>query len=201
MIDLEKEREAFEINWLSLGGKLDNFEYTTDQMYSLSKEASKKLSEQDKLISIMIINQSWSYWLNFARANQAEITKLKQKLEKIESGEFVLMPKGQIHKTWQDANEPENIVFKTDDLEMLGDCYDIGDLIEIKQYDSAYFNHSQIYATWTKDKAQLFFGSKEECNDVIKIVSLNKDLSDSSITSERFESISDNQTMGCKNGK
>lgn len=72
LIDLEKEREEFEINWLSLGGKLDNFEYTTDQMYSLSKEASKKLSEQDKLISIMIINQSWSYWLNFARANQAE---------------------------------------------------------------------------------------------------------------------------------
>lgn len=93
MIDLEKEREAFEINWLSLGGKLDNFEYTTDQMYSLSKEATKKLSEQDKLISIMIINQSWSYWLNFARAKQAEITELKQKLARYENPDYVLVPR------------------------------------------------------------------------------------------------------------
>ncbi|WP_155756721.1 hypothetical protein [Acinetobacter nectaris] len=35
----------------------------------------------------------WFSWRNRAALAQAEITKLKQKLEKLESGEFVLMPR------------------------------------------------------------------------------------------------------------
>lgn len=180
MIDLEKEREAFEINWLSLGGKLDNFEYTTDQMYSLSKEASKKLSEQDKLISIMIINQSWSYWLNFARSNQAEITELKQQLseahasraswveysQKVESGEFTLIENKKL-TTWY-LDEQDGMYWDFDGIDGGFSNLDAGEVVTVERLRN--FTVPDVYVTRPWEDGDVGFwkeyATKEEAEKI-----------------------------------
>ncbi len=170
MIDLEKEREAFETNWLSLGGKLDNFEYTTDQMYSLSKEASKKLSEQDKLISIMIINQSWSYWLNFARAKQAEITELKQKLARYENPDYVLVQKSEFH-TWY-FDEYEGLWLDRDGIDGKLSQIDAGQVVEVRKQKQYSIEMPSVFVTlpWLDEDFDYWqeYATKEEAEKVAK---------------------------------
>ena len=72
MIDFEKERESFEAWQDSIGSNIAKrgLEYVNDRTAS-----------------------EWFSWRNRAALAQAEITELKQKLEKLESGEFVLVPR------------------------------------------------------------------------------------------------------------
>lgn len=77
MIDLEKEREAFEDQWKKNG----YFHFNLER-----KNGEERYSHRH-------VNFSFKFWCQRAELAQAEINKLKQKLEKFESGEFVLVPK------------------------------------------------------------------------------------------------------------
>lgn len=46
-------------------------------------------------------DQLWQGWKKRAELAQAEITELKQKLEKLESGEFVLVPRNLSNELWE----------------------------------------------------------------------------------------------------
>ncbi|MCF9035305.1 hypothetical protein [Acinetobacter nectaris] len=74
MIDLEKE--------------LNNFEYFCNDFGHVNLAKDKTYRYKNRQTQIM-----WTHWKARAKLAQAEITELKQKLEKLESGEFVLVPK------------------------------------------------------------------------------------------------------------
>lgn len=123
MIDLEKEREAFESGWKKLGGHLLYVEWTTDKLYSLSENAIA-LNKGDAITLLNTINTALGLWIIQAKSKQieidslkstnfsleeinsdlsesvkllkAEIDSLKEKLAKVESGEFVLVPTSKV---------------------------------------------------------------------------------------------------------
>ena len=92
MIDLETEYKNFENTWLSLGANFNNFSLGEDKMYHLSGEV-KNLTDSEKILSLSCINTALAVWLIQAREKQLEIDSLKAQLAKIESGEFVVVPK------------------------------------------------------------------------------------------------------------
>lgn len=75
MIDLEKEREAFEE--LSYKNCVRNF--TKDDLDGGYCSAE--------------LDYNWHIWIKSAESKQAEIDSLKAQLAKIESGEYVFVPK------------------------------------------------------------------------------------------------------------
>ncbi|WP_269914039.1 hypothetical protein [Acinetobacter sp. HY1485] len=74
----------------------------------------------------------------------------------------------ELYHAWQDSSEPENIAFRAEDVETLGDCYEVGDLVEIDKFKSVELDKSKLWGTWTKDKKQFFIGSKEECQAILE---------------------------------
>ncbi|MCU4413297.1 DUF551 domain-containing protein [Acinetobacter sp. WU_MDCI_Axc73] len=76
MIDLEKEYQEFENNWLLMGASFKNFYLGEDKMYHL-KDGANNLTNTEKTLSLSCINTSLAFWLTQARAKQAEIDSLK----------------------------------------------------------------------------------------------------------------------------
>lgn len=76
MVDLEKERKAFEEQWRLLGGHLLYVEWSTDNMYSLSP-AAKVLNKNDQISLFNTINTAWGLWVVQAKQNKTEIDSLK----------------------------------------------------------------------------------------------------------------------------
>ncbi|MCF9034390.1 hypothetical protein [Acinetobacter nectaris] len=82
MIDLEKE--------------LNNFEYFCNDFGHVNLAKDKTYRYKNRQTQIM-----WTHWKARAKLAQAEITELKQKLEKLESGEFVLVPRNLSNELWE----------------------------------------------------------------------------------------------------
>lgn len=117
----------------------------------------------------------------------AEIKDLKQQLsevhksraswveysQKIESGEFVLVPRDKIEILWQDDDEPENFVNKESDFDCLGDCIDLNEIMTINAHHQANLKTEKMYGTWfaevgyPKEKANFHVGTHQECLDII----------------------------------
>ncbi|WP_048764947.1 hypothetical protein [Acinetobacter sp. 243_ASPC] len=117
MIDLEQERKAFEEQWKFLGGHLLYVEWTTDHMYSLSATANA-LSKSDKISLFNTINTAWGLWVVQAKQNKSVIDSLKDQLAKIESGEFVVVPKSKLDTCyWDEANNEVSYYELFDTLE------------------------------------------------------------------------------------
>ncbi|UYF76936.1 DUF551 domain-containing protein [Acinetobacter ursingii] len=76
MVDLEKERKAFEEQWRLLGGHLLYVEWSTDNMYSLSP-AAKVLNKNDQISLFNTINTAWGLWVVQAKQNKTVIDSLK----------------------------------------------------------------------------------------------------------------------------
>lgn len=87
MIDLELERKAFEE--LSYKNGVRNF--TKDDIDGGYCSAE--------------LDYNWHIWIKSAESKQAEIESLKAQLAKIESGEFVVVPKSKLNTCyWDEAN-------------------------------------------------------------------------------------------------
>ncbi|MCU4608170.1 hypothetical protein [Acinetobacter ursingii] len=134
MIDLELERKAFEEQWRLLGGHLLYVEWSTDNMYSLSP-AAKVLNKNDQISLFNTINTAWGLWVVQAKQNKTEIDSLKsenaalkEKLAKVESGEFVVVPKSEISDWYLDEDEG---IYLSEPDNFLCDL-DIGVVLEIK---------------------------------------------------------------------
>ena len=90
---------------------------------------------------------------------------------------FVLVPKEKISYFWQDNDEPENFCSNESDFDCLGDCIDLGEIIEINKFTQAHINKEKLFGTWfaeaidPSEKANFFVGNHAEC---LEIVAKNK---------------------------
>ncbi|MDH1727387.1 hypothetical protein N5E37_14560 [Acinetobacter johnsonii] len=109
------------------------------------------------------INLGWSAW-------QAD------KAQAVPEG-FVLVPKENISCYWQDNDEPENFCSNESDFDCLGDCIDLGEIMEINKFTQAHVNKEILFGTWfaeaidPSEKANFFVGTHAEC---LEIVAKNK---------------------------
>ncbi|MFW1888162.1 hypothetical protein [Acinetobacter johnsonii] len=90
---------------------------------------------------------------------------------------FVLVPKENISCYWQDNDEPENFCSNESDFDCLGDCIDLGEIMEINKFTQAHVNKEILFGTWfaeaidPSEKANFFVGTHAEC---LEIVAKNK---------------------------
>lgn len=86
---------------------------------------------------------------------------------------FVLVSRDQITNFWQDVDEPENFVGSESDFYCLGDCIDLGEIIEINKHTQANIKTEKLYGTWFADalfpskKANFYVGTQKECDEII----------------------------------
>ena len=90
---------------------------------------------------------------------------------------FVVVPKENIFCYWQDNDEPENLCSNESDFDCLGDCIDLGEIMEITKFTQAHVNKEILFGTWfaeaidPSEKANFFVGTHAEC---LEIVAKNK---------------------------
>ena len=90
---------------------------------------------------------------------------------------FILVPKENISCYWQDNDEPENFCSNESDFDCLGDCIDLGEIMEINKFTQAHVNKEILFGTWfaeaidPSEKANFFVGTHAEC---LEIVAKNK---------------------------
>ena len=151
-MDIQEEREAFEAWYCRNHTGLkqsDLAKFRTLSGYSFSDSLK--------------INISWEAW-------QAA------KAQAVPEG-FVLVPKENISCYWQDNDEPENFCSNESDFDCLGDCIDLGEIMEINKFTQAHVNKEILFGTWfaeaidPSEKANFFVGTHAEC---LEIVAKNK---------------------------
>lgn len=161
MNSIQKEKIAHEKHLLSQGV---DFKYLPNIQYS-ELENVYELIEWDEEYSEALneINSSWCTW-------QAA------KAQAVPEG-FVLVPKENISCYWQDNDEPENFCSNESDFDCLGDCIDLGEIMEINKFTQAHVNKEILFGTWfaeaidPSEKANFFVGTHAEC---LEIVAKNK---------------------------
>ena len=86
---------------------------------------------------------------------------------------FVLVPKEKISYFWQDNDEPENFCSNESDFDCLGDCIDLGEIIEINKFTQAHVYKEKLFGTWfaeaidPSEKANFFVGTHAECLEIV----------------------------------
>lgn len=159
MLDIEKEKAAF----------LDIYKYYPSAIkftFDAENECfvlSKKNQLDHEVETMSQMNQQWLAWLRRA----------KIECEKLDG--CVVVPKDQISCFWQDSNEPENFCNSLDNLDNLGDCIDLGDIMEINKHIQANIKTEKLYGTWAADygnpidrsRSRFFVGTRGECEAII----------------------------------
>ena len=128
------------------------------------------LSFEDDAVEIWHrVNTGWAMWkkaINFGRKQPQAVPE-----------GFVLVPKENISCYWQDNDEPENFCSNESDFDCLGDCIDLGEIMEINKFTQAHVNKEILFGTWfaeaidPSEKANFFVGTHAEC---LEIVAKNK---------------------------
>lgn len=105
--------------------------------------------------------QLWAFW-NKAKANAVPDNS-------------ILIAKSDVKTIWQDDEEPENIVNKEADFNVLGDCLDFEDISSITKQDYANIYSEKVYGTWVAKleageikKDYFFVGSQKECEEIVE---------------------------------
>lgn len=106
-MNIQKEREAFEVEWVKLGGDFKSFTIVNN-MYVLTNNAGdagvlfKELAER-------AINSAFALWLIQARRKQCNIELLESEIEALKPQAtpdgFVLVPKKEITDWYLDESE------------------------------------------------------------------------------------------------
>lgn len=175
MINIEEERKAFEIEWIKLGGDFKSFSII-DNMYALIPSVASA-GNVIKELAERAVNSAFALWLIQSRQKQVVIDDLNSQLEKAKATPegFVLVPKEQITCFWQDNDEPENFCNSPSDFDSLGDCIDLGDIMQINKHTQANIGTEKLYGTWVADagnplersRSKFFVGSKGECEEIV----------------------------------
>ncbi|HCA5022616.1 TPA: hypothetical protein MW161_000351 [Acinetobacter baumannii] len=105
--------------------------------------------------------QLWAFW-NKAKAKAVPESS-------------ILIAKSDVKTIWQDDEEPENIVNKESDFNVLGDCLDFEDVISITKQDFANIYAQKVFGTWVAKleagelkKDYFFVGSQKECEEIVE---------------------------------
>ena len=147
VMEIQKESEAFEAHIKHIHPDLPDAWYKRDE--------NGRYPEG--------MQQDWELW-------QAA------KAQAVPEG-FVLVPKENISCYWQDNDEPENFCSNESDFDCLGDCIDLGEIMEINKFTQAHVNKEILFGTWfaeaidPSEKANFFVGTHAEC---LEIVAKNK---------------------------
>ncbi|WP_053088311.1 hypothetical protein [Acinetobacter ursingii] len=191
MVDLEKERKAFEEQWRLLGGHLLYVEWSTDNMYSLSP-AAKVLNKNDQISLFNTINTAWGLWVVQAKQNKTVIDSLKaeneelktaysgtnaallaqlkinsdlhEKLLGVSDGEYVVIKKDDIENWYLD--EGEYVWYEKDSIDGYLEDLDNGEVLEVQRKEYVVINSNPVFATNVYEDADNInwelFDSKEE---------------------------------------
>ena len=153
VMDIQKEREAFKQHLTDTGlVEFAGYGFAVD-------ECDEYLHEPTQV--------AWDSWL---------IGLNRAKAQAVPEG-FVLVPKENISCYWQDNDEPENFCSNESDFDCLGDCIDLGEIMEINKFTQAHVNKEILFGTWfaeaidPSEKANFFVGTHAEC---LEIVAKNK---------------------------
>lgn len=120
------------------------------------------------------INRQWTTWCACIGMFHLEIKEAKA--QAVPEG-FVLVSKDRISHFYQDNDEPENFCSNESDFDCLGDCIDLGEIMEINKFTQAHVNKEILFGTWfaeaidPSEKANFFVGTHAEC---LEIVAKNK---------------------------
>lgn len=105
--------------------------------------------------------QLWAFW-NKAKAKAVPDSS-------------ILIAKSDVKTIWQDDEEPENIVNKQSDFNVLGDCLDFEDVISITKQDFVNIYAEKVYGTWVAKlesgelkKDYFFVGTKSKCEEIVE---------------------------------
>lgn len=151
VMDIQKEREAFE----RFKAKQIGIDYET---------LKKDLDDCEKRFP----NNRYAGW-NFK--SDWELWQAA-KAQVVPEG-FILVPKENISCYWQDNDEPENFCSNESDFDCLGDCIDLGEIIEINKFTQAHVNKEKLFGTWfaeaidPSEKANFFVGTHAECLEIV----------------------------------
>ena len=154
-MDIQKEREAFE-KLPEIAERLHTVFYNKD----LDQYHAAMINSG---LSVKYVQGAWYAW-------QAA------KAQAVPEG-FILVPKENISCYWQDNDEPENFCSNESDFDCLGDCIDLGEIMEINKFTQAHVNKEILFGTWfaeaidPSEKANFFVGTHAEC---LEIVAKNK---------------------------
>ena len=136
MIDIEKEREAFE------------------EAYSLAHKIYPSTLKKyaDGSYYNGAVRAAWRWW-------QASALRAEAKLDGC-----VVVPKDQIEVWWQDAEEPENFATHFKDLHFIADGLEDGDIMKISEHHTVHLPSTTLYGAWIyKDGDRVFItGSKAD---------------------------------------
>lgn len=140
----------------------EGFEQAYSEIFSpIIKQPYPRLENGD--YKYIEIDQGWKLWQTAAA-------------QAVPEG-FVLVPKENISCYWQDNDEPENFCSNESDFDCLGDCIDLGEIMEINKFTQAHVNKEILFGTWfaeavdPSEKANFFVGTHAEC---LEIVAKNK---------------------------
>ena len=128
-------------------------------------DEDKKLYTGDGVESI---NHQWTTWCACIGMLHLEV----KEAQAVPEG-FVLVPKENISCYWQDNDEPENFCSNESDFDCLGDCIDLGEIMEINKFTQAHVNKEILFGTWfaeaidPSEKANFFVGTHAECLEIV----------------------------------
>ncbi|EEY97812.1 hypothetical protein HMPREF0016_00895 [Acinetobacter johnsonii SH046] len=154
MMDIQEEnnliQEAFEV-------EADEVGFCLDQKWG---DYENPYENSDTVLAFNLFKKGWQ----------------AAKAQAVPEG-FVLVPKENISCYWQDNDEPENFCSNESDFDCLGDCIDLGEIMEINKFTQAHVNKEILFGTWfaeaidPSEKANFFVGTHAEC---LEIVAKNK---------------------------
>lgn len=151
-MDIQKEREAFE--------ELIDIEIIISEGFKFNPNINQYYhpDHTNHRLSYAYLMGAWMVW--------------QEKAQAVPEG-FVLVPKENISCYWQDNDEPENFCSNESDFDCLGDCIDLGEIMEINKFTQAHVNKEILFGTWfaeaidPSEKANFFVGTHAECLEII----------------------------------
>ena len=154
-MDIQKENDKYLVSLVANCGA------TQDEINDLNFDDETGFFESNRLADWFIsqINFGWKVW----QAAKAQV---------VPEG-FILVPKENISCYWQDNDEPENFCSNESDFDCLGDCIDLGEIIEINKFTQAHVNKEKLFGTWfaeaidPSEKANFFVGTHAECLEIV----------------------------------
>ncbi|KQW88192.1 hypothetical protein ASC84_12510 [Acinetobacter sp. Root1280] len=152
-MEINKERKLFQ-DFL-----IENFDFEHHEQTYFDEKT--QCYENDHGEDTEVVNVAWEVW----KAAKSQATP---------EG-FVLVPKDQITCFWQDNNEPENFCNSPSDFDSLGDCIDLGDIMQINKHTQANIGTEKLYGTWVADagnplersRSKFFVGTESECKEIV----------------------------------
>ena len=163
MMDYQKELELFLDYYVS-----DQSSYIRD---AVELDKSFHVINVPKLLAVSGLAESYVF-----RLKDSWNSWIAAKAQAVPEG-FVLVPKDKISHFYQDNDEPENFCSNESDFDCLGDCIDLGEIMEINKFTQAHVNKEILFGTWfaeaidPSEKANFFVGTHAEC---LEIVAKNK---------------------------